>query len=153
MRHSTSEQAGQQIAGAWLMRAGFVSYGVGIIFAAFADWSTRSYVRAALLVFGFGLIGTAIWSNASIVPGAASDMREDLLHSIASGVVGTAFAASCMVRLFAPGGSKQDKLSWVGVIVSVAFPVAMGVLPEIRGLVQRMMFGVSFAFVVREFSE
>lgn len=29
--HSTSEQAGQHVAGAWVMRAGFVSHGLGAL--------------------------------------------------------------------------------------------------------------------------
>ena len=104
------------------------------------------------MAFGIGLIGTAIWSNASILPGVVSDMREDLLHSIASGIVGTAFAVACAARLlFAPGGSKNDVLAWVGLVISVAVPLAMGILPDFRGLLQRMMFGFSFVFVAREF--
>jgi hypothetical protein len=133
------------------MRAGFVGYGLGTLLAALLDWSARPYVRAALVVFGLGLIGTAIWSNASILPGAVSNMHEDWLHSVASGVVGTAFAAACAARLFAPKGSKRDLLAWVGLFMSVALPLAMGAWPGFRGLLQRIMFGVSFVFVAREF--
>ena len=35
--------------------------------------------------------------------------------------------------------------------MSVVFPLAMGALPEFRGLIQRAMFAVSFVFVAREF--
>lgn len=151
LHHSTSEQAGQDLTGAWIMRAGFVGYGLGTLLAALLNWSARPYVRAALVVFGLGLIGTAIWSNASILPGAVSNMHEDWLHSVASGVVGTAFAAACAARLFAPKGSKRDLLAWVGLFMSVALPLAMGAWPSFRGLLQRIMFGVSFVFVAREF--
>jgi hypothetical protein len=152
MRHSTSEQAGQQMTGAWIMRTGFVSYGLCTMAAAFLDWKSRTFVRFALVVFGLGLISTAIWSNASIVPGVTSDMREDRMHSVASGIVGTAFAAACAARLFAPGGSWRDALGWTGLLASVVLPLAMGVYPDIRGLVQRTMFAISFVFVGREFA-
>lgn len=152
LRHSTSEQAGQQLAGAWIMRAGFVGYGLGTLFAALIDWRTRPLVRAALAVFGLGLVGTAVWSNASILPGAPSNMFEDQLHSIASGIVGTAFAAACAARLFLPSGSRRDTLAWIGLSVSVVVPLAMIALPEYRGLLQRAMFGVSFVLVAQEFA-
>ena len=151
LRHSTSEQAGQHVAGAWIMRAGFVCYGLGILVAALSTWKTRSFVRGALAVFGLGLVGTAMWSNASIVPGAPSDMFEDRLHSVASGIVGTAFAAACAARLFMPAGSRHDRLAWIGLFVSVVIPLAMGALPEYRGLLQRVMFGISFVLVAQEF--
>jgi hypothetical protein len=149
--HSTSEQAGQHLAGAWMMRAGFVSYGLGTLLAALADRHTRPFVRMALIVFGLGLIGTAIWSNASILPNTLSDGNEDWLHSVASGIVGTAFAAACAARLFTPGGSTRDVSAWVGLAISVVIPLAMGVWPDFRGLLQRAMFGFSFIFVAREF--
>ena len=120
--------------------------------AAYLDRTGRPLVRIALAIFGIGLIATAIWSNASILPGAISDMREDSLHSLASGVVGTAFATACAMRLFAPGGDTRDRLAWAGLVISVAVPVAMEMWPDMRGLLQRGMFVFSFVFVGREFS-
>lgn len=152
LRHSTSEQAGQQLTGAWIMRTGFVAYGTAVAVASVLDWSTRPWVRLATFCFGAGLIGTALWSNAPIVPGIPADNYEDWLHSVASGVVGTAFAIACSARLFAPGGDRRDALAWCGLAISVLVPVLMGALPEIRGLLQRGMFVFSFFFMLREFS-
>nr|TFG53149.1 MAG: DUF998 domain-containing protein [Hyphomicrobiales bacterium] len=151
LRDSTSEQASQHLPGAWIMRMGFVAYGLGTLSAALSDWPPHSIVRGALALFGLGLIGTAIWSNAPILPNVPADMHEDWLHSVASGVVGTAFATACAARLFAPGGSRRDFLAWVGLVVSVTIPLAMGELPEYRGALQRAMFAISFVFVIREF--
>ena len=151
MRHSTSEQAGQLLPGAWVMRTGFVAYGFCTATASILDWQIRPMVRAALIAFGLGLIGTAVWSNTSILPGSVSDLREDALHSVASGVVGTAFATACAMRLFAPGGSPRDSLAWIGLLMSMLIPLAMTAMPDIRGVLQRSMFVVSFLFVGREF--
>ena len=153
IRHSTSEQAGQLVSGAWIRRFGFVAYGFATVAACAIDRRTRSFVRVGLFAFGCGLIATAIWSNASFLPGATSDMQEDFLHSVASGVVGFAFASACAARLFAPGGSSRDPVAWAGLIMSVAMPISMNVFPDVRGLSQRIMFAVSFVFVWREFAE
>lgn len=152
LRHSTSEQAGQHLSGAWIMRTGFVAYGSSVLAAALIDWRENPWVRAALTFFGAGLIGTAIWSNAPIIEGVPLDLREDWLHSIASGVVGFAFALACAIRLFAPGGNRRDILAWAGLVVAVLIPIAMSELSEIRGLLQRGMFVFSFVFVLREFT-
>ena len=152
LHHSTSEQAGQQLAGAWIMRIGFVAYGLGPLSAAILDWNTRPLVRLALIFFGLGLVSTAVWSNASILPAVSSDMREDLIHSVASGIVGTAFALACAARIFAPSGSMRDVLAWTGLIASMAIPLAMTEFADYRGLLQRAMFAISFLVVIREFS-
>ena len=152
VHHSTSEQAGQQMPGAWIMRVGFVCYGLGTVIAAVLNRGRQIVVRVALAVFGLGMLGTAIWSNASILQDVVSDMREDWMHSVASGLVGTAFASACAARLFCPGGSLRDGLAWTGLIASVLLPIGMGVFPDVRGLVQRVMFAISFLFVGREFA-
>ncbi len=97
-------------------------------------------------------MGTAVWSNAPILPDLPADMHEDWLHSVMSGIVGTAFAAACAARLFAPNGDRKDALAWSGLAISVVFPIAMGEFAEIRGLLQRGMFAFSFVFVFREFA-
>lgn len=152
LRHSTSEQAGQNMMGAWIMRLGFVAYGAGVLAAAGIDWRTRPWMRLALALFGTGLIATAIWSNAPIIEGVPSDLREDGLHSLASGIVGFAFALACAARLFARPDDWKDMFSWAGLLISVLVPLAMGELPEIRGLLQRAMFVFSFAYILREFA-
>ncbi len=149
--HTTSEQAGQHMPGAAIMRAGFVAYGAGTLVAALIARRSRPAVKAALALFGLGLVATAIWSNAPILPGLPSDLHEDWLHSVASGVVGTAFAAACAARLFASGAPPRDALAWTGLAIAILIPLAMTRVPEIRGLLQKAMFAFSFAFVAREF--
>lgn len=152
VEHSTSELAGQNMPGAWIMRAGFLAYGGSVALAGGLGLGSRRPVRVALVGFGLGMIATAVWSNAPIDPGLAADMAEDRLHSIASGAVGAAFALACALALFAPGGRSRDGLAWLGLVASVAIPLAMTGLPEVRGLLQRAMFAISFAFVLREFA-
>lgn len=151
LRHTTSEQAAQGHDGAWIMRAGFVAYGFGVFAAALLDWRRRIFVRLALAAFGAGLVATAIWSNAPITAAVVADMNDDRLHSIASGVVGAAFALACAARLFGPGGSRSDLLAWAGLLIAILIPAAMMHFGDIRGALQRAMFAFSFVFVLREF--
>lgn len=151
MRHTTSEQAGQRMSGARIMRTGFVAYGLSILFAAALSRGLMPAVRAALAIFGLGLVAAAVWSNAPVVPGLDGDPREDAWHSVASGVVGAGFAAACAARLFLPGGAPRDAMAWAGLAISVAVPIAMGFSDDLRGLLQRLMFLFSAAYVWREF--
>lgn len=133
------------------MRAGFVGYGTSIAIAAWLERGERSLVMAALIAFGIGLVASAVWSNAPIVAGIPSDLGEDRLHSIASGVVGTAFALACAARLFARNARRLDWLALAGIAISVLVPLAMTSFPGLKGLLQRAMFAFSFLFVLSEF--
>ena len=152
LRHSTSEQASQHMPGAWIMRIGFIAYGSSVFCAALVDWRRRVLVRAAIALFGTGLIGTAIWSNAPIIEGVPVDMHEDQAHSVLSGVVGFAFASACAFRL-AQKGQRADLLAWSGLLIAILVPLAMASIADIRGLLQRGMFAFSFAFMLREFKD
>lgn len=77
-------------------------------------------------------------------------MAEHQKHSVASSLVGLAFASACAARLLAPGGDRRDLLSWSGLVISVTVSIAMAEIPEFRGLLQRAMFAFSFVFVVGE---
>lgn len=151
IRHTTSQQAGQHVAGAWIMRLGFVGYGLGTLLAALDDRHRRPLVRAALGLFGMGLIATAVWSHAAIGPDPRSDPAEDMWHSVASFAVGIGFAAACALRLSGPGGRRGDVLAWAGLVISVAIPLAMQALPAFAGLLQRAMFVFSMVLVAQEF--
>ncbi|MBX2821930.1 MAG: hypothetical protein KTR29_19705, partial [Rhodothermaceae bacterium] len=76
-----------------------------------------------------------------------SNMGEDWYHSMFSNIVGVAFAFACSGKLFMPSGSLKSHIAWVGLAVSILIALSMGAFPEIRGVLQRLMFGVSFLFV------
>lgn len=151
--HSTSEQAGQHMPGAWIMRMGFAAYGLGAALAAVLIWRANPLMNAALFAFGIGLLAAATWSNAAIVPEIASDFTEDRLHSIASAVVGTAFAAACTACIFAAQRPADRYIGIVGLAIAVFIPLAMSAFPDWRGVLQRAMFAFSFIFVWRQFSK
>jgi Protein of unknown function (DUF998) len=150
--HTTSEQAAQHMPGAWIMRAGFVGYGASIVAAGWLNRCERPFEMTSLIAFGLGLVASAVWSNAPIVPGVPGDLGEDRLHSIASGVVGTAFALACGARWFETRTRRIDRLAALGIAIAVLVPLAMAYFPATRGLLQRAMFAFSFIFVLNEFA-
>ena len=149
IRHTTSQQAGQGMPGAWAMRTGFALYGLGVGLAVLLSRRPSAFERAGLAVFALGLIGAAVWSNAPPIPGLPADLAEDARHSLAASLVGLGFAGACAARLFAPPGALRDGWAWAGLTISVAIPLAMVAWPAWQGLLQRPMFLFSVAYVLR----
>lgn len=152
--HTTSELAGQGMPGAVWMRIGLAGYGLGTGAAVALRWPAHPLRDLALVVFGLGLVGSAIWASHPSDPALPFDASEDWWHSVFSGLVGTAFAAATALRLFGPDGRPTDLLSWIGLVASVVLPLWMFADPGpgIDGLLQRTMFAISFLWIAREFS-
>jgi Protein of unknown function (DUF998) len=149
--HTTSDQAGQHMQGAWVMRLGFWALGLSVLICCILDYKTRPLVRLALSCFGIGFIASAVWSNAPIDPQLAANAQEDAVHSVASWFVGMAFIGACVARLFGAGGSRVDPLAWMALCVSCVVPMLMAAAPDLRGVMQKAMFAVSLVFIAREF--
>ncbi|MDH5531070.1 MAG: DUF998 domain-containing protein [Paracoccaceae bacterium] len=151
--HTTSELAGQNMPNAWIMRSGLGLYGASTALAALIAFRRAPATCAALILFGTALTGTAIWSHVPIDPSLGSDLAEDRLHSLFSGLTGTAFAIACTARLWSKGWAPSDWAAWAGLFASVGLTAAMSALPEAAGALQRLMFVISFGFAMGQFSQ
>jgi Protein of unknown function (DUF998) len=150
LAHTTSELAGQFMPNAWIMRLGFMSFGLCTALGATLRLRDRPYTAIPLIVFGMAMMFAAIWSNAPIDRAVAHSIREDEVHSIAASLMGLAFVAACVARLWMSGFSFQDSLTWLALAASVGLPLGMVAFPGVDGGLQRLMFAISFVWIVRE---
>ena len=149
--HTTSELAGQGVPNAWIMRLGFAAYGLGTALAALSILRRAPLLAMALILFGVGLLGASIWSSATFPPAPGTNQTEDAWHSYFSSAIGIAFALATLTRLSMAGFPRSDWLSWLGLLASVLLPLAMVQFPSIDGLLQRVLFAISFLWIARLF--
>lgn len=98
---------------------------------------------AATVIFAVAMVAAAIWSHSPWIPGVASDVREDFLHSAAASTAGVGIVAATLFSLWLPGKAVWWR-TFTGfcVAMSLFIPPLMAVLPALSGLLQRSMFGV-----------
>jgi hypothetical protein len=148
VQHSLSELAGQGMPNAWIMRTGFASFGGAVLVVSLMRLKNSLAVFGSLATFGTSMIVAAIFSHLPIVPILGGSIPEDEVHSLAATCMGTAFVASCGARLWQQRRLGLDRLSLLGLIVSILIPIIMIQVKEVAGLVQRLMFLVSFVWIV-----
>ncbi len=153
VEHTTSESAAQGVDGAWVGRAGFVLFGLGVLaLAGVASPWWRQPGTGLLGAFAVFMIAVAAFSIRSWRPGASFDPTEDLLHSVAATAMGFAFAfgvtAVAMRRRLR--GEAWRVLDVIAVAASVVLPTAMGIWGGIDGALQRAMFAIAYAWFGRE---
>lgn len=147
-RHTLSQLGGQGMPGAAVMNLGFALLGISVTAATVLSWGRAPLTEYALLVFGLGFVGAALCSTGHIDPSAPLSQRQDMLHSVFAMLIGFAFAAATLSRLIGPQGALSDWISWLGLIASVALPLAMANMPEQQGLLQRIMFAISLIWLL-----
>jgi hypothetical protein len=150
---TTSEAAAQAVSGGWMGRLGFLLFGLSVLLLAdvrrrpWGPWGTALHV-------GFGALMTAAaaFSHRPWSPELAFDRTEDLLHSVAASAMGFAFAAGVVAVALRTVRSSRSRvgLHMVAVAASVAVPIAMAAVPSADGLLQRLMFGVAYAWYAAE---
>lgn len=132
---SVSESAAQGVPGAWVARAGFPLLAVAV-------WSVLPHLdygrvsRTSYRIFAAGLIGVAIWSHEPYLPGRDYDHVEALLHSVVASGMGFAIVNA---ELFAARYTRKWRHLALAILY-LGLPLAMSVLPELAGVLQRLMF-------------
>lgn len=153
LAHTTSESAAQGVNGAWLARLGFVLFGLSVLLLILVRrrvWGPAAVLHGA---FGLFMVAVGVFSARSWVPDAAFDRTEDLMHSVAASAMGFAFALGVVVTLLRERPAVRQRrwpLDVTALVASVVVPLAMYVLPELTGALQRVMFLVAYVWYAAE---
>ena len=148
VEHSISESAAQRLDGVWLARAGLLLFGLSVLaLAGVAGDRWGLWGRIAHRGYGVAIISSAAFAHMPWQD-VAFDEFEDLLHSIASFVVGLSFVAGVVLV----GVRRRRPTRWtrafdgLAVVASVVIPMIMFNLDGYAGLVQRVMFLIAYAW-------
>ncbi len=146
--HTLSELGAQGAPRAWVMNAVFVALGVASVIDGWPRLAGLWFHRLALGVFGVALVLAAVFRHAPVAAETAFSAAEDEWHSTFSGLVGVSFVAFSAATLFA---GTTGRRRWLGPAVG-GFAIAMSILifevPDYAGVWQRLLFAVSFAWLV-----
>jgi Protein of unknown function (DUF998) len=143
IEHTTSESGAQGVDGAWMARAAFVLFAVGvagIVVASRRRWNPWAMVAHS--AFAACMITVALFSTRSWVDDAPYESTEELVHSVAATVMGFAFALG--VVAVAVGRRAARPIDVAAVTASVLVPLSMTALVSTQGLLQRVMFAVAY---------
>ena len=153
---TTSESAGQGVAGAWLARGAFLLFGtVVVLIAALARGRWGRWGAGLHTAFGVSMVAAGAFSARAWDERLPFSQLEDLLHSVAATAMGFAFALG--VAFVALERWKQHRawrlIDLAAVTASVALPLAMATATDLAGLFQRAMFLVAYLWYGLEAAE
>lgn len=149
--HGISESAAQGIAGAWVTRAGFILFGLSVLWLASLRHDAWKPIGTALhRAFAVSMFAVAAFSAKPWEPGAAYVEIEDALHSVFAGIIGFSFIVGVMAVMAARRlpTTREALPDIVAMIIPTA--VSLTTSTNIWGLLQRTMFLTAATWYTRE---
>jgi hypothetical membrane protein len=148
--HSISELAAQNYRNAWIMRAGFIGFGLLLAAASLVDILThaRHWVYSTpVMIYGLAILMTGFFSTAPFQPGTFS-VTESGIHSLFARIAGFALIAAMIGNLVTAENWTARILDVAGILAVTLFSILFGTIPEIRGVFQRLLWlgGIAWIF-------
>ncbi len=151
VEYGTSESGAQGVNGAWVARAGFILFGLAVL------WLAR--IRAPVwkpagtilhLAFGISMFGVAAYSTRSWEEGASFVASEDLLHSVFATIMGFGFVGGVFAVMVARRlpSTRQALPDLAAIVVTSSIPLTMS--SDVWGILQRLMFVTAALWYGRE---
>ncbi|MBI1338888.1 DUF998 domain-containing protein [bacterium] len=147
VRHSISELGAQGAPNAWIMNVGFAAFGAGVLTDAVRRIRNAQVVGWSFVVFGASLFGVAAFSHSPIDPAAAFSAEEDRIHSVFATIMGIAFSIGAIAQSFHERDMTRRLMCFGAVAAGSGLPLLMLAMPDVAGLLQRLMFLVSFMWL------
>ncbi|MBT8300475.1 MAG: DUF998 domain-containing protein [Maribacter sp.] len=148
LQNTSSHLGAQHSPYAWVMNTTFVLLGLGTMLSGWPYLKGFGFHKLALLIFGFSLIGAAIYQHAPIIVGVTFDAKEDRMHSIFSSLTGASFTVFAIGAVFILR-HRTAKISALSVgALAILLSVLIFTVPEFKGIWQRALFIVAFGWLI-----
>jgi Protein of unknown function (DUF998) len=146
-----SEAAAQGVDGAWAARAGFILFGLAVVWLAHlrsAAWPVAATVLH--LAFGVSMFGVAAFAHKPWEPGAPFVESEDFLHSVFASLVGFGFIGGVICVIIARRRRDWRAMAPDLVALAVGLSVPFTMSTGAWGVFQRLMFLTAACWYGRE---
>jgi len=153
VRHTTSQLGAQQTPNSWIMNLTFVMMGIASIYAGWSHYGKYWFHKVVLSIFGVSLLLTAVFSHSPINYDVNFSVREDELHSLFASSTGFSF---CILAISTGLIKKKNSAKILPVLIGIAATLLSIMMLEVemyKGIWQRLIFIISFGWMIYEFKE
>lgn len=131
----------------WIMQFGFLLFGILLLTGIILNgifWKTLP-----ILVYGICIALTGIFCTTPFFEVANYSSMQAALHSFFAQIAGLAFSIGIVVQFFYDPDKKIKYIHLVFFILVIGCSVAFGVLKIQQGIVQRLLYLVSFIWFIK----
>jgi len=146
--NTLSQLGAQNTPNAWIMNFTFVSLGIGSIIAGWRYFEGFAFQRLFLVLFGISVTLAAFFSQAPVNAHTQYKILEDGWHSYFIFTAGMTFVILTVSSTFILENQKDRLLTTAAGISVIILSILMSEVPFIKGVWQRLLFIISFGWMV-----
>lgn len=150
-RNSISQLAGQAYPYAWIMRLGFIGYGVLIQIAGISRIRAGGryrYREIPIMLYGLAILLTGVFSAEPFVEGVPYSEREAQLHGLIASVAGVFLSTGILLYMLTDTPDSRRVVHTIALVLVVGIAAAFFALPALAGALQRLLWVVGFVWLV-----
>lgn len=147
-RNTTSQLGAQSTPNAWIMNVTFFLLGIAAIIEGWMHLKNYYFQKILITIFGLGLIFTGYFHHAPIIAEIPYSVFEDKMHSIFASVVGFSFTMFAISIAFIEKERKKRILAFLAGFIATGLSLLMFNVPDYAGLWQRLIFILSFTWLI-----
>ncbi len=151
IRNTLSELGAQAAPNAWIMNLMFVSLAIGSVIAGWGYFNCHMFQRIILLLFGISLILLAVFNHAPVNPETQFDIMEDGWHSYFACTAVFSFTILSITTGFILEKPQERFVAMATGISAIFFSVMMSEADQLAGVWQRLIFIISFGWMICNF--
>ena len=148
LRHTTSQLGAQKTPNAWIMNITFMIIGLSCVIEAWVKLKTLVLHRFVSTLFGISFIFTGFFRHAPIEKGIGYSVLLDRLHSVFASLNGFCFIVLAVSAAFLEQKRLHKFTDILVALSSLLFSLLMFGVSDYAGLWQRIMFLVSFVWLI-----
>lgn len=156
LSHTISEMAGQNLSHAWIMRLGFIGFGMlmstGLI-QGIRKKMIPFWVGLPFIAYALSILLTGFFSTYSPLSPLDFNETESQIHSIFATSAGFLLITALLIDTTLHPSRTHQKINGLFMLGITLFSALFGLFPSVQGLLQRIMYAISFLWMVYFYSE
>jgi hypothetical membrane protein len=149
MKNTISDLGAQGYGGKLIMQIGFLSF--GLILSVGLLLNGLSWRTTPILIYGLCVALTGIFCTKPFFDVDSYSTTQSTLHSTFAQIAGVAFSIGMLAQLVFASDKQAKIIHLAFFVLVIALSVAFGVLKNNQGIAQRLLYLVSFIWLIKYF--
>ena len=148
---SISQLAAQAYSRAWIMRTGFIGFGLLVQVAGTSRMrsaGSKWYREIPIVLYGLCILLSGIFSAEPFLEGVPYSTPEARLHGIFATAAGIALVAATLVYALTDEPASRQRVHWSALLAITGISLLFGSLPAVAGATQRLLWAAGFAWLL-----
>lgn len=156
-QNTISDLASQGHAYKWIMQAGFIGFGLLLVWGVLSHFSQnrRAYFLLFVAVYGLSILMSGIFCAAPIDPSFPNSLRESQLHSMFATIAGVSMSLGIFWQFVVSSNHRERWTRFAFFLLVIGISGLFGfaenhILVLDKGIIQRILYLTGLAWLVYE---